>query len=175
MIKRIFQDLDECILHTFYLNDEHKGKKYVEFVAGFDAYPYTTFIRPCAKKLFNFYNSVVGKENVYILTAASKDYARTLNDVGDFGLDDDHILTREDMEKCRVMSEWVGSVPPGPLADRENVLIDNLPSRYNEDKMNYIGIDLSRYFQTMYYFGLDETDPEFFDSVKRFILKKAEN
>ena len=66
MIKRIFQDLDECILHT-YVNSM-PPTEYVEFILGEDMHTYRTMIRPCAKRLFEYYNSVVGKENVYILT-----------------------------------------------------------------------------------------------------------
>ena len=82
MIKRIFQDLDECILHTY--ANSMPPSEYVEFILSEDMHTYRTMIRPCAKRLFEYYNSVVGKENVYILTTATRDYAERLNQLGGF-------------------------------------------------------------------------------------------
>ena len=106
MIKRIFQDLDECILHTVF--STHSHETYVEFTLPNDHNVYKTFIRPCANDLFKYYNSIVGKENVYILTAATRDYAETLNKLGQFGLDTDHIFAREDISKYSHKSNMWG-------------------------------------------------------------------
>jgi hypothetical protein len=170
MIKRIFQDLDECILHTFVNTLPYEGEKYVEFILGDDMHTYRTVIRPCAKELFEYYNSVVGKENVYILTSATQDYAHSLNRLGEFGLDEDHIFTREDIQQYSVSWGWGGEgAIPLPIADKDNVLIDNLPPRYNDSKMGMMGIITKNYYQTPEYYGNNLSDDNFLAGVKKFI------
>jgi hypothetical protein len=170
MIKRIFQDLDECILHTFVNTLPYEGEKYVEFILGEDMHTYRSLIRPCAKELFEYYNSVVGKENVYILTTSVREYAEALNRLGKFGLDEDHIFTREDIQQYRVSLGWGGeSAIPLPIADPNNVLIDNLPPRDNWTKMDMMGIVTKNYYQTREYYGLNDDDEYFFEDVVEFI------
>ena len=168
MIKRIFQDLDECILHT-YVNSMPPSE-YVEFILSEDMHTYRTMIRPCAKRLFEYYNSVVGKENVYILTSATRDYAESLNRLGEFGLDNDHIYTREDIQQYSISYGYGGEgTLPMPIADKDNVLIDNLPPRYNYNKMDMMGIVTKNYYQTREYYGLNDDDEYFFEDVVKFI------
>lgn len=168
MIKRIFQDLDECILHTY--ANSIPPSEYVEFILSEDMHTYRTMIRPCAKRLFEYYNSVVGKENVYILTTATRDYAETLNRLGEFGLDNDHIYTREDIQQYSISHGYGGEgTLPMLIADKDNVLIDNLPPRYNYNKMDMMGIVTKNYYQTREYYGLNDDDEYFFEDVVKFI------
>jgi hypothetical protein len=168
MIKRIFQDLDECILHTY--ANSMPPSEYVEFILSEDMHTYRTMIRPCAKRLFEYYNSVVGKENVYILTSATRDYAESLNRLGEFGLDNDHIYTREDIQQYSISHGYGGEgTLPMPIADKDNVLIDNLPPRYNYNKMDMMGIVTKNYYQTREYYGLNDDDEYFFEDVVEFI------
>jgi len=170
MIKRIFQDLDECILHTFANAMPYEGEKYVEFELTDDMHIYRSVIRPCAKELFEYYNSVVGKDNVYILTTATRDYAHALNRLGEFGLDEHHIFTREDIQQYKVSWGWDGEgVTPLPIADKDNVLIDNLPPRYNEVKMSMMGIVTKNYYQTPEYYGNNLSEDNFLAGIKKFI------
>ena len=171
MIKRIFQDLDECILHTLVNSIPNEGEKYVEFVLGEDLHVFRSTVRPCAKSLFEYYNSIVGKENVYILTSASRDYAKCLNSLCEFGLDDDHIYAKEDVDKHLLV---YGPDAVFDIADQDNVLIDNLHWRYNAIKTNLIGIKDDRYYQTKDYYGIDESNGCFFDDIKSFIEKKLD-
>ena len=179
MIKRIFQDIDECILHT--VINTHPHETYVEFtLPGYDdgsLHTYRTIIRPCAKELFEYYNSVVGKENVYILTSATRDYAETLNRLGEFGLDNDHIFSREDISKHSHSSAWSWSGESHqmahPLADKDNVLIDNLPQRYNTSKIDFMNIAFDNYHQTPEYYGVNYPDDPFFDNIKKFIQERV--
>ena len=173
MIKRIFQDLDECILHTIVNNMPYEGEKYVEFMLSEDMHTYRTLIRPCAKELFEYYNSIVGKENVYILTSATRDYAETLNRLGEFGLDNDHIYTREDIQQYSISHGYGGEgTLPMPIADKDNVLIDNLPPRYNCNKMDMMGIVTKNYHQTPEYYGSNFHEQDFLDDIKEFIKKR---
>ena len=173
MIKRIFQDIDECILHT--VINTHPHETYVEFTLPNDRNVYKTFIRPCANDLFEYYNSVVGKENVYILTSATRDYAETLNRLGQFGLDNDHIFSREDISKYSHSSAWSGESHQmkHPLAHKNNVLIDNLPWRYNTSKTNLMNIFKDNYHQTPEYYGENYPDDTFFDDIKGFIQERV--
>ena len=173
MIKRIFQDLDECILHTIVNKMPYEGEKYVEFMLSEDMHTYRTLIRPCAKELFEYYNSIVGKENVYILTSATRDYAETLNRLGEFGLDNDHIYTREDIQQYSISHGYGGEgTLPMPIADKDNVLIDNLPPRYNCNKMDMMGIVTKNYHQTPEYYGSNFHEQDFLDDIKEFIKKR---
>jgi hypothetical protein len=173
MIKRIFQDLDECILHTRVNDMPDDGDEYVEFVLGEDTHTYRTVVRPCAKSLFEYYNSVVGKENVYILTAATRDYAKELNRVCEFGLDDDHIYAREDTDAQRTRMGWGGSSHERfSIADKKNVLIDNLHLRYNNVKIQVTGIHDENYHQTPAYYGNNNYESGFLKDIKAFIEKR---
>ena len=171
MIKRIFQDLDECILHTTVNNDP--GQTHVEFMLPEDVHTYRTIIRPCAKDLFAYYNDLIGKENVYILTTATREYAEALNRLGEFGLDYAHIFTREDIQQYKTSFAYGGEgVMKMPIADKDNVLIDNLPPRYNCDKMDMMGIVTKNYHQTPEYYGNNLNDEDFFENIKKFLKER---
>jgi hypothetical protein len=172
MIKRIFQDLDECILHTL-INTE-VDQTHVEFILSEDMHTYRSIIRPCAKDLFAYYNDLVGKENVYILTAAGSEYAEALNRLGEFGLDEDHIFAREDVEKHSYNTGMYGnpSVIAHALAHKDNVLIDNLPWRYNGGKMDFMSIKVHNYHQTPEYYGVNYPDDLFFEKIKKFLKER---
>jgi hypothetical protein len=68
-----------------------------------------------------------------------------------------------------------GIVTPHPtLADSNNVIVDNLPPRYNESKMAYIGIKQNQYLQVRDYYGTtdDETENAFYEQVIGFLQQK---
>ena len=168
MIKRIFQDLDECILHTVINRDPDQN--HIEFILSEGMHTYHTIIRPCAKELFAYYNDLIGKENVYILTAATREYAEALNRLGEFGLDNDHIFAREDIQQYSVAFGYGGEgSSPTPIADKDNVLIDNLPPRYNCNKIDMMGIVTKNYHQTPEYYGNNLNDQDFFENIKKFL------
>jgi len=173
MIERIFQDLDECILHTFVNDVPYDGMEYVEFIVSDDMHTYRSMIRPCAKELFQYYNNVVGKDNVYILTTATREYAEALNRLGEFGLDVDHIFTREDIQEYSVCarSEFahIDDKKPLAIAGPNNVLIDNLPSYLNKEKMSMMGITKENYHQTPEYYGSNLNERYFMEDIKEFI------
>jgi hypothetical protein len=173
MIKRIFQDLDECILHTYVNSNPYDGQKYVEFYLTEDMHIYRTLIRPCAKELFEYYNSIVGKDNVYILTSATYEYACTLNKLGEFGLSEDHILAREHIQKQTISTAYGGEdTLPVSIADKNNILIDNLPHYYNKSKMGVIGITRDNYHQTIEYYGSNHEEQIFLEDIKEFIAAR---
>lgn len=171
MIKRIFQDLDECILHVQV--NKKPNQEHHEFTLHEDPNTYYAMFRPCAKELFAYYNELVGKENVYILTAATLEYAEAVNRLGEFGLDSDHIFAREHTQKHTYFTGMYGngstSIVAHELADKNNVLIDNLPWKYNTTKMNFMGIHVDHYHQTPQYYGVNFPENLFLEDIKRFL------
>ena len=174
MIKRIFQDIDECILHTFCNEEPGGGIKFFEFNLENDPHIYRTVFRPCVNELFEYYNSVVGKDNVYILTASTREYAQTLNKLGKFGLDNDHIITREDISKRTYSVGWGrdNCTIQHKLANKDNVLIDNLPYRYNSSKTNMMQISPKNYYNTIDYYGVEYAEESFLEDIKKFIEER---
>ena len=132
MINKLFWDIDETLIHTS-LSAFEEGSKFKEFTLPDSAIKYYTIIRPCSKSLIEYSRDLVGKNNVYILTTSTHDYANEINRLAGWGFESDHILTREDINEHRYATAYGSSTSvPHELADKNNVLIDNLPPRYNE-------------------------------------------
>jgi hypothetical protein len=172
MITRIFWDIDETLIHTSVAPFE-EGVKYKHFVLPDDPINYYTIIRPCSKSLIEFSRELVGKENVYILTTSTHDYANEINRLAGWEFDTNNILTREVINEYRYATAYGASTSlPHKLADKNNVLIDNLPPRYNENKMILIGINSDRYLQIRDYYGVDYSDETFEKDCKEFLKSK---
>ncbi len=182
MIKYLFQDIDECIIETEVIENDHPFAVYekegvtpegniVFRLPGNKQYNevlYHSYIRPCAKRLFKFYNELLGKENVYILTTSVQDYARVINRLAGFGLDDDHIIPREVIRAHKSIEH---DYTLHDLANSNNVLIDNLPPHHNLEKIKIMDIQSTHYFKAPNYFGDNLDDKEFEQHVKDFVLK----
>jgi hypothetical protein len=106
---------------------------------------------------------LVGHENVFILTTSTRPYARSVNVAGGFGFRDDQIFSREDIEKHYIHDAYVGC----SHAHEDNVLIDNLPSRENENKIRFVGIhDMHRYIKVRDYYGVNFPDETWLAYIK---------
>jgi hypothetical protein len=55
------------------------------------------------------------------------------------------------------------------LADKNNVLIDNLPWKYNTNKMDFMKISVSNYYQTPDYYGVNFPADTFFEDIQKFL------
>lgn len=168
MIKHIFHDIDNC--HIF--SDIHPpDQEHISFEIEGDIY--YTIIRPCAKRLIEFSRQLVGPENVFILTTSTRDYAEKVNELALFGFRNDQILAREDIQSRYYPTAYGGSTTiPLEMADPNNVLIDNLPPRYNESKISMIGISRNyeaQYFQCQDYYGVNFSGDPFEEDVKEFL------
>lgn len=172
MIKRIFWDIDETLIHTL-VNREEENTKH--FILPDSAINYYTIIRPCSNDLIEFSRNLVGKENVYILTTATRDYAERVNELAEWDFPVDQIIPREDIQDYTVSVAWGYSYENQtmrhPLADKNNVLIDNLIFRHNEKKVSLIGIDRDRYLNVRDYYGVNFPDDTFEEDVKNFLTK----
>ncbi len=178
MINNIYFDLDQCLLHSS-VNVDPKQSCLVHNYNDWDDRKrkmvdntYYTIIRPCAKGLFDFARGLIGEDRVYILTDSVLDYATTINNHAQF-VDPTKLLTREDIDRHKVFGAYGGSnILQHSTADRNNVLVDNLPSRYNERKTSFLGImDHSRYLQVRDYWGVNFPDDPFEEDVKQFLNK----
>jgi len=166
MIKNIFFDIDETLIHSSYdkpcFRNDYLTLKFVE---GRDLY---TLVRPCADKIIQYAKNLVGFENVYILTTSTREYAEQVNAGAGWNFDVASIFTREDLRDAT----QIGTTIPHPtLAHTDNVIIDNLPKRYNGNKMSYIGISEDRYFHVDDYYGAHDDDLEqfFYEDVVEFL------
>lgn len=179
MINKIFWDIDETLIHT--LLDDPK-QDHVAFSLG-DSYTYYTIIRPCSHELIRFSRELVGEENVHILTTATRDYAEKVNELAGWGFDPNDIFAREDQEASMV---WVstayggryGSIIPHEYANPNNVLIDNLPRRQNEGKIQFIGIQKTQdtnYLKIDDYYGVNFPEDPFEEDVKEFLIERTAN
>jgi hypothetical protein len=166
MIKRIFFDLDECLLHTSVGREPEQ--ECFSFVL--DDYPqkYYTIFRPEALPILAHARRLVGHDNVYVLTTSVRDYAHILTDAGGFGFEKDHIFTREDLDAHRWPTAYGGRAACAceKIADENNVMIDNLPPYENERKSIFIGIrEPDRYIHVRDYYGVNFPNDPFMPTV----------
>lgn len=167
MIKRIFFDLDECLLHSSVNTCPDQSC----FVHKFDNEPnstHYTIFRPEAKDIIAFARNLIGADNVYVITTSTHDYAHRMNEAGGFGFAKDHIFTHEDLRAHEWPTAYGGRAYGicQKIADENNVLIDNLPPRENEKKCVFIGIrDMDRYIEVRDYYGVNFPDDPFFKRV----------
>jgi hypothetical protein len=171
MIKNIFWDIDETLIHT---ETRSFGRGYNDVKFELDGFPYYTVIRPCSNSLIEFSREMVGKDNVYILTTATTDYAREINRIAGWNFEHDHIIAREDISNHKYTLPYGGkSISRHKVADVNNVLIDNLPIRDNYDKVDLIGIvDRDRYFKIRDYYGVNFPNDSFDSDVREFLTQK---
>jgi hypothetical protein len=169
MINKIFWDIDETLIHT--TNRALGSANAVAFKLKNNKYTYNTIIRSCSKELIDYTREVVGFDNVYILTAATSDYANKVNELAGWAFHPDHIIAREDVSQHYISTAYGGdTVSPNKLAHKYNVLIDNLPYRENYDKINLIGISEDRYMKIHDYYGVEYEGRNFEEEVKAFIM-----
>jgi len=160
----IYLDLDETLVYTEFCA-QYEPKVIPEgahkFNFGTDQW-YYTHLRECTKDLIEFCRNL---SITKILTAATTDYVKVINDQFDLGFDEDEIITRYDYcdwvrdgwggyfggarETC-VAKECVGHI--------NSILIDNqhhmLPNA--RIKCEWLGISTDRYIEFPEWNGKDE-------------------
>lgn len=168
-INYIFIDLDETLISTVYPAPK---QEHISFVLGTPPLQYFSIIHPRALDLIEFSRNLVGYNNVYILTIATKDYAIKVNELAKFRFEEDHILHRQTVTTHWSSTAYGGGVTyPCVLADKKNVLIDNLPWNYNTNKIDLIGIHKDRYFQCNDFYGEAYIDDTFFEDATEFLTR----
>lgn len=173
--RKFFWDVDETLIHT-------EACDFPESTHSFelDDGEYFTAIRPEAKEVIELTREIFGAENVFILSTATKDYLREVNRLGEWGFPDNQIFSREDLRAHAIKHggawghEHTETLGHG-LAHETNLLVDNLPPRYNESKIGFLGIRKTKgtnYLQVRDYYGVNFPDNGFVDSIRKFILAK---
>jgi hypothetical protein len=179
MINRIYWDIDETLIHTTMRppNQEHI------VLALNDGGMYYTILRPCAKRLIEFSRELVGAARVHILTTATRDYAQEVNRLAGWGFKNDDIFAREDQASHSrnfptAYGRYHSEIDPHIYAHKDNVLIDNLPRRENQVKIDFIGIgktENTNYLKIDDYYGVefsDRFDSAFEQDVKNFLINR---
>lgn len=175
MIKRIYFDLDECLAHTALTEPDQSHIK-LDLEGDVD---YFVMARPCARRVLDFARDLVGKENVYILTIALKDYALAINKLADWGFEDNQIFSREDIQDHSYSTGYGGkAICAHKLAHMDNVLIDNRPRNQNYEKLSFLGIDNrmteNSYLEIRDYYGVNFPDCPFEENIKKFLKDRQE-
>lgn len=167
MINRIYWDLDETLISAYYFGGGEEFPYDVGISVEGDIYHIK--INPFAWKVLNFSRNLVGPENVWLLTQGVRDYAHSAIRVCDLKFPTEQVLAREDIKHLapRVMFDPEFE---NPYKHKHNVLIDNLPPRYNEDKMAILGIDQDRYHRVDDFYGI--VNEYFEENVISFLKEK---
>jgi len=163
MINQIFIDLDETLIHTH-------NESYIthDFTITLDdslwgnVVTYKVKVNPASKDVIDYARELVGEENVFILTASIFDYACDINEKAGFGFSLDNIISRE---KIAALLKHKAKT----FHNKNNVLIDNLDYRYNEDKCELIGVNWSQYLKVKDYYGIGEDQTVFKNDCIEFL------
>ena len=130
MKKIIFVDLDETLIHTFMANwGETPTKDAEEVILNTDGATdiYNTVLRQGAI----YFLEVLRKAgNVYMLTAATTDYANAMNQHFGLGFTEKEIYAREDTR--------AGVADPEFFGTGKVYLFDNLPRHDNRTKIDFL-------------------------------------
>ena len=171
---KIFFDLDETLAHT---TPNKPDQKHIKFYLEYDGGYTHTIIRENSKEIVEFVRKAVGVDNVYILTAAIQEYAREINRLADWGFANDHIISRETIEGHSYNMGYGGrgTSPHKDFKEYNNLLIDNLPPRYNQEKIMLLNMPVSNYLHINGYDGNDQDNENFKITVQKFILEKLVN
>jgi hypothetical protein len=123
---------------------------------------YYVKVRRDSKDVIDYSRKLVGHKNVFILTAATYDYALSICNKADFGFKEDQIISREHIRQFVKPQE-------SKYRNKNNVLIDNLPVYDNRDKLSVIGIKGDRYLKIEDYYGVDFSNELFKEDCKEFL------
>jgi len=148
-INQIYFDLDETLIYSTEsvagVDNTFPGIEMVTLILDHEVYD--TFIHPRAQEVIDYANAIVGRDNVFILTTATKDYALQVNEKAGFGIKKENIIARGEWEGKRI------DVDPETV-----VLVDNLPPKHNTSKMEFLGIDTSHYIKTRDWYAFPEDE-----------------
>ena len=124
----IFVDLDETLIHTLqpFFGEEPTNDSVKVKIPGEKEY-YDTILRQGA---VYFLHELRTKGKVFILTAATADYAAAMNAKFGFGFAEGEIYSREDIS--------FGNLDPKLFGEGNVYLFDNLPRRENRSKIEFL-------------------------------------
>jgi len=171
MISNLFFDLDNTLIASL-ADWEITGKEEGDFLL-LDlpsGEAYKLFIRPGALNVINYARALVGIDKVFILTAATKNYALKINELAGFRFNPKNIFSREDMRD--IPCGYGYQTPSFKGWARENVLIDDLSYESHTQKAKFIGTDKEHFLQIPSYKGIEYSWSDFENKVYKFLDKK---
>ena len=173
---KLFWDIDETLISSRnYIHDKHKHTFIV------DVYDelYYTCVRPCAKQVIEYSRKVFGADNVYILTAAAELYAQRINKQAGWNFTEDHIIGRETIERYSIkIPSLYGNetfVAQHPLANKNNLLIDNLRPEWNTEKTSLMLINPQKNYLTVEDYCGNNLDDDIFRDIVIHFMDEAVN
>lgn len=174
MINKIFWDIDETLIHSIWGANEPPTQPHHVMVG--ENSLYYVFERECAKELIAYSRHLVGLSNVFILTAASRKYAERVNELCEWQFPAENIISREDIQAHYWSTAYGGkAICAGKHAHPDNVLIDNLCPRENEEKIAIIGINKTyetNYLEHWGFFGVEFENAKFANDVIHFLNER---
>jgi len=173
MLNKIFIDLDETLISG---SPSSRNPIDCDLTIALEyGSVYDIKVRPSAHDVIKLASGYVGSDNVYLLTIASRDYATKVSTSACFDFPPENIIPREDIHQATFKTAYDGRNygTNTKILHSDNVLIDNLPSRLNEQKMIYIGIKPDRYLNITSYYGTNFENDNFYSSVEEFLLQKS--
>ena len=137
-INKIYFGLNGVLISPLEINED-------KFDYGFRAGGKThrCIINPYSWRLLEFSRNVVGSENVWLLTSCEREYAEVVNRFTLFRFPSSQILAKEDIENYVETCEL-----------KNNILIDNLPFKENNNKIIAVKIAVDNYLQVEGYRGI---------------------
>jgi len=139
MTKILFLDLDETLIAARFVGSGERGEAeykenpftHISIAMSEDCTEvYRAVLRPGAVNFITAMRKRYGDENVFILTAATTEYARKWNALFGLGFTDERIIAREDY--CLKLHCFDNDL------SKVGVLVDNLPSRELESKHAFL-------------------------------------
>ena len=160
----IYVDLDETLIHSIQGFGRNPGKRTPIPFKG--AEKYHSLLRPASLEMLATLRNL-GK--VRMLTTATREYAKAHNEVFTLGFGENEIVDREDYTSRVQLAYGFVLEPTRRKSDPQAVLIDNLSpeSENSRIKIEYLGIDESRYFRIREFSG---KDPDCFEAELKSIF-----
>jgi hypothetical protein len=167
MINKICWDLDDSLAKIV---QEEPNYPHIHFQCGLDLNNHYGLIRPSSYSVINYARNLIGDDNVFLFTKSTKEYAREVNRIAEWGFKEENILARKDYFDFQ--DEQIRNPEyRHPLANKCNILVDNLPFWSNFTKTSLLGISEDRYLQIVDFTGKRD-DPNFEEQVIEFLKEK---
>ena len=151
-MKYSFVDLDETLIHTN--GDADSMKEFGAIKIDFDGDPYYTTYRVGAKEFLKKIRELSDK--TFMLTIATDDYAEKMNEIFEFGFNENDIYSRYDIRGSRKGMARKPDLIPGSV-----FLFDNLRYYDNYEKINFLhAYGELKYIQVPAFYGIGDLSPE---------------
>ena len=151
-MKYAFVDLDETLIHTSG-NEDNIGL-FDAIKIDFDGDLYYSAYRTGAREFLKKIRELSDK--TFMLTIATDDYAKRMNEIFEFGFDENDIYSRYDLRGSPKVPVRRPDLIPGSV-----FLFDNLRYYDNYEKINFLhAYGELKYIQVPAFYGIGDLSPE---------------